>query len=72
MSYADRQRNADQEWRMAREEAKAVPCPQCHAPRGVRCVNAITGEDPRFPAHPQRITAAAQQDAQDTVGGGEG
>ena len=59
MSYADRQRDADHEWRMAREESMTVPCPQCHAPRGVRCRNTLTDGDPRFPAHPQRITAAS-------------
>lgn len=45
---------------MLREDALAVTCPQCAAAVGQLCINPITGEPIRAPAHWQRIRAAKQ------------
>lgn len=51
-------RHPHADWLLARHEAETVPCPTCGVGVGVTCVNSITGETPRFPAHPARIRAA--------------
>lgn len=58
-SWAERQEQADREWRMERANAEQVTCPWCLAEPGVTCVNSVTGEQMRkVPAHWQRLHAA--------------
>jgi hypothetical protein len=59
--WSNRQRDSDAEWRMVREQAGSVACPEpgCEARVGECCRNLSSGEDlARFPAHARRIRAA--------------
>jgi len=57
-SWAERQRDADANWRNERLTAETVACPWCHQPRGQTCLNSLTGEPmERVPAHWQRLFA---------------
>lgn len=49
------------EWLQEREDAQAVPCPDCRAAAGTPCHNPITGRPlDRAPAHPARIRDRAR------------
>jgi hypothetical protein len=56
--WANRQRDADAEWRMLREQAETESCPEleCLAPIGEHCKNLTSGLDlEHLPAHGKRI-----------------
>jgi hypothetical protein len=68
--WSNRQRDADAEWRMLREQAETEPCPEldCPAVAGETCVN-LDDRLPlgRLPAHSRRIRAAADAAAEPLV-----
>lgn len=45
------------DFQSTREDALTVDCPRCGAAVDELCVNPLTGETLRGPAHPPRITA---------------
>jgi hypothetical protein len=58
MSYADRKRISDFEWRGARAEAEQHPCTDCGAGIGQTCHHADGVPLGASPAHPARIKLA--------------
>jgi len=62
-SWAERQRDADANWRNERVTAETVPCtePDCGAGVGETCRNVRTGDPIKHqPAHARRIKAAGE------------
>lgn len=62
MTWAERHRDADMEWRMTRVDAERARCQRCAAEPGEHCVNTF-GDELRAPAHWQRIAAAKELEA---------
>ncbi|MEU0531998.1 zinc finger domain-containing protein [Amycolatopsis tolypomycina] len=52
------------EFQSTRQDALTVECPRCEAPVDQLCVNTITGELLRAPAHPERIARFERKDVQ--------
>lgn len=56
--------HADAEWRMERDNALTVPCPECGAMEGNPCLNVHDGEPiEKQPAHWRRIAASTKETA---------